>query len=168
MANNSIKNSMNIPNGIETDEIVIKGNIMTWGNTMIQLSNVSSISAIQESPKFPSGAIGLVIVGVLFSALFSKFELLLLCSISMVVLGVLMIIMYYMMLSQNKFHLNVVMNSGSRYDFLVADKAFLNKMLSVLEDIIIRGGVGENSISINIHDSAIGSFEALNDSFVRF
>lgn len=168
MANNGIKNSMNIPNSIETEAIIIKGNIMTWGNTMIQLSNVSSISAIQESPKFPSGAIGFIVGGVLSATLFSWIEIFVFLGVLMAVLGVLMIVLYYMMISQNKYHLNVVMNSGSRYDFLVADRAFLNEMLSVLESIIIRGGVGENSISINIHDSSIGNFEALNDSFVRF
>lgn len=50
---------------IETPELLIKGNIMSWEGMMIQLSNVSCIStAPLELMGFPIGSIVLLFIGI--------------------------------------------------------------------------------------------------------
>ena len=47
-------NVMEKEKSIETEQLLIKRNIMSWEDTMIQLSNVSVISTSQLEPlKFP-------------------------------------------------------------------------------------------------------------------
>lgn len=55
---------------IETPSLLIKKNIMTWNNTMIQLSNVSLISAADiDLAPFPLLAVLIILGGLmLFSA----------------------------------------------------------------------------------------------------
>lgn len=146
---------------IDTPELFVKGNIMCWDGTMIQLSNISCISTaplIQTA--FPLLAIGLMLIG-LVSFTFNA-----IIAIILLGAGALWIYFWY---SENETRkrntlLNIVMNSGNDFQFIVNNKAFLNEILRVLELIIIDGGVGQQNVSINMQGCQItGNAKVLND-----
>lgn len=122
---------------IETPYLFIKKNIMTWNNTMIQLSNISLLTAadINLLP-FPFLAVLLILGG------FVLFE-------SSVALAILLLILagiwFYFWYKENEKRkegaiLTIRMNSGHNLHFSFEDKAFLLKVVGVLENIIIDGG----------------------------
>ena len=56
------------------------------------------------------------------------------------------------------------MNSGSNLQFVISNKSFLDKVLQVLELIIIEGDIGKQNITINIKGNTIsGNAKVLND-----
>lgn len=147
---------------IETDQLNITGNIMTWQGTMIQLSNVSYITTkrVNVTP-FPWG--GLVLIGVGACAwIFTKSWLALL----IILLGGVIIGEWYI---ENKKRaqlkiLTICMNSGKNLQFLFTDWMFLNRVLSVLEKIIVSGGIGSQNISIDLSGSQFsGDAHVLNN-----
>lgn len=57
---------MTMKKSIETNTLKIKGNIMCWDDTMVQLSNVSCISTSPlEQNAFPKYSILMIIVAIL-------------------------------------------------------------------------------------------------------
>ena len=144
---------------IETPSLVIKKNIMTWDNTMIQLSNVSYLSASSLTLKpFPFLA-ALIILGGL-------------CMLGeMLVPGLLVIACgaawIYSWCNDNETRqtgatLTIRMNSGHNLYFSFANKEFLLKVLDVLENIIINGGAN-SPVSINIAGCTISNSSVLSD-----
>lgn len=56
------------------------------------------------------------------------------------------------------------MNSGNNLQFIFYDKDFLDKVLDVLEKIIIEGGLGNQYLAINIERCKFGAnTKVLND-----
>lgn len=165
MANNIM--GSNNRKSVETPEIVIKGNIMTWKNTMLQLSNVSSISTAQDIPTFPGASIALIVLGFLLFNNFKYVEILQAVGIILIIFGIVPIVVYAMAVSDHKYYLSVTMNSGICYNLVVKDKKFLKKMLDVLEQIIIDGGVGNRNYTINIQNSTLGDLSVMNNTRVR-
>ena len=148
---------------IDTPRLWIKGNIMCWDGTMIQLSNISCISTspLVQAP-FPFLSIAFLVVGLL--ALMLKYKLM----VVIVLLGVGGIWIYSWdrtnEVRKRNTILNIVMNSGHSLQFLVNNENFLNQVLKVLEQIIIDGGVGKQKVSINIQGCQItGNAKVLND-----
>lgn len=133
---------------IETPQLLIKGNLLTWEGTMLQLSNVSSISASNlREEKFPILSILLI-----FMSLF--------CLAKSPLLGILLLGIGSGWLWQwgitnesrkSKAYLDITMNSGDQLSFLFDNRDFLFKVLHVLEEIIIEGGTGAQNISIDMH-----------------
>lgn len=146
---------------IETPELLIKGNIMCWEGTMIQLSNISCIStAPLEALEFPKLSILCILGGLIVG---NQSAVL---GFAFLAVGAAWIYYWYYTNEKRKSDtiLNVVMNSGNNLRFLVKDKKFLEKILRILERIIIEGGVGEKNISIDIHECEItGNASILND-----
>ena len=146
---------------IETSELLLKGNIMSWDGMMIQLSNISCVStAPLEQMAFPilsillifAGLVGLkvnVLGGILFLAIGSGW-----------------IYAWYYVNEKRKSDtiLSIAMNSGNNLQFIIKNKEFLQKVLHVLEEIIIHGGVGKQNVTINIRGNTItGNAQVLND-----
>lgn len=150
---------------IETPELLIKGNIMRWDGTMIQLANISCISTTAlDQIEFPKLSILLLAVGLLFFKLNALVGLILLAS------GAVLVYQWYNTNEKRKTEcvLNITMNSGNNLRFLIKDMGFLQNILNVLEQIILKGGIGNQSIVINIKDSTIGgNTNILNDSYFR-
>ena len=144
---------------IETPSLLIKKNIMTWGNTAIQLSNVSYISAadIAES-KFPWPAALLVLVG--FMLVEESFLLFLMLATA----GGAWIYYWYKENEKrrNGAILTIRMNSGHNVYFTFQEKEFLFEVLKVLENIIINGGAS-SPVDINIKDCTINNSKILSD-----
>lgn len=144
---------------IETPSLLIKKNIMTWDNTVIQLSNISYISATDiELAKFPIWA-ALVILGGLY--LFGKSILLALFLIAAGAAG-----LYFWYQENEKRRqgaiLTIRMNSGHNLYFTFEEKKFLLRVVHVLESIIINGGTNA-PVDINIKDCTITNSRILTD-----
>lgn len=148
---------------IETPQPIIKGNIMSWYETMIQLSNVSCISARPLSgTAFP--LFSLLFLGIGIISLLLRYNLVI--SLIFLGIGVIWIYVWYLVNESRKTNtiLNIVMNSGNSLQILFNDKVFLGKVLTVLEQIIIDGGVGQQDVFININGCQItGNASVLND-----
>lgn len=146
---------------IETDQLLIKGNIMCWEGMMIQLSNVSCIStSTLELLAFPILA-ALLILGGFF--MLSEY---LVAAVMCIAGGIVWIFCWYYINSTRKANtiLNIVMNSGNNLQFVIGNKVFLNKILQVLELIIIEGGTGEQKVFIDMKGSKIsGNSQVLNN-----
>ena len=150
---------------IQTKELQVKGNIMTWSDMMIQLSNVSCISThpLAAIP-FPVLSILALVAGVILLST-SAFA-----GIILIVLGVCWI---YLWVDKNKTqkdskNLNILMNSGNNFSFIVHDPEFLNEIVMVLEQVLMNGGVGNSNITFNIKDNVIdGNAQLLNDLNIR-
>lgn len=144
---------------IETPSLLVKKNIMTWDNTLIQLSNISYISAADIEPaKFPIWA-GLVILGGLW--LFGKSAFLALLLIAAGAAG-----LYFWYQENEKRRqgaiLTIRMNSGHNLYFTFEEKKFLLQVVHVLESIIINGGANA-PVDINIKDCTITNSRILTD-----
>jgi len=146
---------------IDTPWLLVKGNIMSWDGTMIQLSNVSCIStAPLVQVAFPLFSIAFLLMGLLTL----KYNLIV--SIILLGLGGVLIYNWYKTNEERKKNtiLNIVMNSGNSLQFVINNRNFLDKVLKVLEQIIIDGGVGNQNVSINIQGCRItGNAKVLND-----
>lgn len=146
---------------ISTDELNITGNIMTWKGTMIQLANVSYITstALALLP-FPWLAAGIVLLGL------AAIAYNLIVSLALLIAGGVWFWYWYAENNdrESQIILTIGMNSGNKFQLLFYDKKFLNRVMSVLEKIIIDGGVGRQDVFIDISDCEIsGNARVLND-----
>ena len=135
---------MDTKNSIQTKKLLVKGNIMSWDNTMIQLANVSCLSTtpLEEIP-FPKYSILLILVGLVMF----KINVL----VSLLVLAAAGGWIYTWYNTNRKRSLQTVMsinmNSGMNFNLLFGDKGFLEDVLKVLEKIITEGGIGDHNLS---------------------
>lgn len=157
MNNNLLGNEKSI----ETDHLIIKGNIMTCENTMIQLSNISCISTYSlKGAGFPISSIVFIFIGLLL------FKLALWLGLFLIIVGAFLIYAWYGDKEKKKkeIYLSILMNAGNTLRFMFNDKAFLEEVQLVLEHIIIDGGVGSSDIYIDIKDNTFsGNAQVLND-----
>lgn len=148
---------------IDTPQLFLKGNIMCWDGMMIQLSNVSCISTMPlAQAAFPLPAIVIILLGLFAFKYSAVAALVLICG------GGFWIYSWYRTNVERKKNtiLNIVLNSGNQLQIIINNKDFLNKVLKVLEHIIIDGGVGNKKVAINIEGCQItGNASVLNDVY---
>ena len=135
---------------IETEQLTIKGNIIMWDRMMIQLANISSISTKRLNSKpFPYLSLLLVLVGIILIKISG------ILAIVLIAAGIAWIVIWNQenQKQQEKTNLIIVMNSGSVYVILFNDQSFLQKVLMVLEKIIMTGGIGDSNVVIDIKDN---------------
>ncbi len=147
---------------IETPSLMIKQNIMTWENTLIQLSNISYISAANQATiPFPVGAVLLLFAGMCLLQASVFFSLLMMAG------GGIWMYLWYQQNEKRKKGaiLTIRMNSGHNLYFTFEEKSFLFKVLNVLERIIIDGGTS-SPITINIKDNTITNSRILTNNKV--
>ena len=138
---------------------------MAWKDSVIQLSNISSISTVPLALKqFPLWTL----IGIFIGLLLFKFSAL--TAILFIALSVICIYLWNkqnMELKSQK-NLIILMNSGITFSFLFKDEKFLNKVFGVLSSIIAEGNKGSHHVKININNSTIsGNANVLNDMFVE-
>lgn len=146
---------------INTPELSIAGNVMAWKNTIIQLSNISSLSTVALDPlKFPFWTI-LVILGgfVIISES---------VGITFLIWIIAAAIIYFWYKKNQELakqtNLIIMMNSGKIFVIGFKDKAFLEKVYGLLSSIIAEGNNPSEHIRININNSTIsGEAHVLND-----
>lgn len=149
---------------INTPQLAIAGNIMAWNDSVIQLSNISSISTVPLAlTPFPLWII-LLLFGGISSFMYSK-----IMAIVIIVIGLVAIIGWNQKNEEIKQQKNLIilMNSGITFSFLFRDKKFLNEVFGVLSSIIAEHGKEERHVKININNSTIsGNAKILNDMFL--
>lgn len=149
--NNLLQNSIlqgNNDKVIKTMNLNITGNIITWQDCLVQISNVSYITAkgIQQV-QFPWITIPALVIGImLFRLSFLVALIIVICSLAGIVLW------YKEYDERNKsIALVLAMNSGDKLVLIFNDRSFLAKVMDVLKKIITDGGIGKNnSISIDL------------------
>ena len=145
---------------IETPTLNIKKNIMTWENTLIQLSNISYISAADIATiPFPVVAALLILVGLF--VLGSEGFL----AIVLIAIGGVWLYFWY---SENEKRkqgaiLTIRMNSGHNLYFTFENRQFLLKVLRVMERIITDGN-SNSKVTINITDCTISDNASVFDN----
>ncbi len=148
---------------IETPQLIIKGNIMIWHETMIHLTNVSCISTRPlPATMFPIFSLIFLVAGAISLSIHLNIAI----SLILLSIGGVWIYNWYLVNKDRKMNtiLNIIMNSGSCFQIVFNDKDFLGKVLTVLEQIIIDGGVGQQDVFININGCTIsGNANVLSD-----
>lgn len=145
---------------IETPELSISGNIMKWENSIIQLSNISSISTVPLSVQaFPWWTIILIVLGM------SIFDTSVLIALLMFAISAIIIFSWYQKNKEikTKKFLVILTNSGISFSFLFNNKKFLDEVLHVLSCIIAEGKTTNHNIKININNSTITNSQVLSD-----
>lgn len=139
----------NDTNVIDTEILKVTGNLISWKNTILQIINISMISTtdITKQP-FPLWSLLLALIGIIAFSL-NPFIAILLLAVS-----VGWIYLWYKKRSESKKHkrLNIVLNSGSVFSLVFEDQEFLDKVISVLTEILSAQKTDSN-ITFNIKNS---------------
>ncbi len=139
---------------IKVESLNITHNIMMWDQTMIQISNVSTITTKPRNPVsgYPVAAI-LFFLGLLLTQFyFTKVFGFILIAAG---IGIALWCFAENAKRQEQTILTIQMNSGANHYFMVENKNTLNPLLKVLAKIIADGGVGSRSVSIKMKDCTI-------------
>ncbi len=136
---------------IETTNLTIKGNLVTWKGTMIQLDNISCISTENMAEKaFPFISLLPLIIGILLHEYVVVMLLLIAASLAWIYLwGKKNDDLQSMKL------LNILLNSGDTFQLVFTDLSFLDKVEKVFETILIDGNSKNQDISIDIKGCTI-------------
>ena len=132
---------------------------MTWDSTAIQLSNISYISAADiEMAKFPGWAAIAIIAG------FALLEEAAFLAVLLIAAGTVGVYFWYKKNEKRRQGaiLTIRMNSGHNLYFTFEEKAFLLRVLNVLEGIIINGG-SNAPVDINIKGCTINNSKLFTD-----
>lgn len=149
---------------IITPQLMIAGNIMAWKDSVLQLSNVSSVSTVPlELMPFPTWVLLVFLAGI------GAFVTSWLAAVVFIAVAIGIIYYWYQKNENLKMQRNLIilMNSGITFSFLFNDQKFLNQVFGVLSSIIAEGGKEDRHVKININNSTIsGNAKILNDMFV--
>ena len=143
---------------IEAPSLLIKKNIMIWNRTMIQLSNISSVST-EDVPldECPILALSIILVGIFFGVISVM--------VTIICLAVGALCIYYWAQSNKKRKesaiLTIRMNSGQTFSFTFDDRDFLGYVSGVIQNIIIDGGA-KAPMKIDIRGCTIENSSVLN------
>lgn len=118
---------------IETDYLNVKGNLINWKGTIIQISNISKISINEvERKPFPIYALLLILLALLI------LNSLPLIAVIFAFVGFFWVCYYFYKinkLAELKI-LSFKLNSGDRFGIVFNNQDFLNKVMSVLTEIL--------------------------------
>lgn len=166
--NNINTTGMGIGNNyINTSAIFIEKNMMMWNNhTMIQLSNISYLSAEELPPAiFPIWALIAIVIGLImmpFGEGLAAFGIML-----WAVSGVWLYLWYKdAQKRENGAILHIKMNSGTTLNFEFESKYFLQSVAEKIQEIMINGGTNEK-VEINIVNSVIRDSSVLSGSNIN-
>ncbi|WP_288752198.1 hypothetical protein [uncultured Phascolarctobacterium sp.] len=142
---------------VETDVLKVKGNLISWDNSIIQISNICMLTTTDvEANKFPMYSLLFVLVG-LFIAKTN-----IMAGLASLIIGIAWIYFWHKSSKQakNSKNLNIVLNSGHIFIFIFHDKKFLEKVISVLSDILIASEKKAEYI-FNIKNSTFNDHSSL-------
>lgn len=152
---------------INTPSILIEKNMMMWDkHTMIQLSNISYLSAEKLQPAaFPIGAVLMIFLGFILLAV--QAELVLLNLVIWTLSGLYIYLWYKETQRREKGAiLHIKMNSGNNLNFEFEDKEFLWCVAETIQNIMINGGASEQ-VEINIVNSVIRDSSVLTGTSIN-
>ena len=118
---------------IETEYLKIKGNLISWENTIIQISNIAMISTtdLNKAP-FPIWVLAIILVGVICSESIIAFSVIL-----WLIAGIWLFLWYNTRKKQESLKkLNFVLNSGMTFTLIFNDKLFLSHVVDILTSLL--------------------------------
>lgn len=137
---------------IDTDYLKIYGNVLEWGNTLIQISNIARISNIPltDTP-FPRWTVVFLLLGM------GSLDFSLVLGLILLAIPTISIVLWNMENKKRRKHtsLNIYLNSGRILSILFADKSFLEEVLIVMKKLIADPSVKSSEIIINIKDNVL-------------
>jgi hypothetical protein len=127
----------------------IQGRTLTIGNSIYQISNISSVSVTDVSSTKPIPVYLWVITA--FGFLFLWFDSWMFKMMGVLGLGFAVLLFYRHWESRNvaRFILSVVMNAGTRVAILSDDINFLKQIVLILEDVIERKKDGNLTLNLD-------------------
>lgn len=118
---------------IETPTLSVKGNLLFWNNTLIQINNISMITITNlEKLPFPLQAILILVVG--FIILFASAPI----GLIIIAIGGGWVFLWVNKNSEldTQMHLNILLNSGNWFTILFENKDFLSEVHTILINIL--------------------------------
>lgn len=134
---------------IETELLKVRGDLIIWQNTMIQISNIAMISTDDILGKpFPIWSAIILFLGAIIIGSNKVI------GISLILLGGIWIAWWYKQNQQRKEYkmLNFLLNSGDKFSLVFYDQDFLKKVTTVLRDILAENRK-DAKVTFNIKDS---------------
>lgn len=149
---------------IQTEYLKVHGNCMEFGETVIQLSNISLLSIENIAPTaFPIWGALVALVGLLLLSL--KATMAVVLGLILIVGGAASIYLWYNQRKKDEQRKKLVIapNSGHIFTIVFDDQAFLEKVIGVLKDVIANPGHWGDVI-VNIKDNTFsGNASAIHD-----
>ena len=138
---------------IQTEQLKIHGNCMEFGETVVQLSNVSLFSIENLTPtKFPLWSILIILLGLVL--LFMKNVVTVVIGLVLIAGGVAAIYLWNKQRKKDEQckKLIIAVNSGNIFTILFNNQAFLEKVIQVLKEVIANPG-HLSDVIFNIKDN---------------
>lgn len=141
---------------IDTKSVYVRNNLMCFGEVRLQIANISSISDGKVSVKFPGAGIALCILGgLLLCAMGKMSEMLMVFGFVMIILGIGMAVFFLYLSNNPTSYLVITMNSGQSYQLTAANDSVLSKVLDVLEEIVMEGGVSGKNVTVSLDNASV-------------
>lgn len=137
---------------IETPRFNIRGHLLRWEDTAIQISNIAMVTTGDlAAPRFPIPAAVLILLGLAGMSMSAAVGLLLLAA------GGGWIALWYSSVNKTKGqkYLHLFLNSGNVYSFTFNDMGFLNQVLQVFANIFKSGTTSDTNFQINVQGCEI-------------
>lgn len=129
---------------VKTEKLLIQGQLLKWDDVVIQISNISMITASDiQGPNFPLWSVFLCLVGIYLLNMKSLWYI----GVALVIIAGIVIYTWYSQkkITQAHKYLNILMNSGYTYSILFESEPFLKKVLQIFANIFEAGsGAGVN------------------------
>lgn len=116
---------------ISTDNFKIEDNLISFSDSVIQISNISQVDVAPPPKKqFNMGSIGAIVVGLLIMMIVPGVQTL---GVLIAGCGVIYVMLYMSTYSNEKIYLNISLNSGRVYSMICKDTEFLKQVLQVIK-----------------------------------
>ncbi len=148
------------PKVIETESFSIRGNIISWKETIIQISNISMISTSDmDKQRFPYYVILLLLASFWLMGDYAALGviLLLLC------VGIVALWIRKKRKLEAMKRLSFVLNSGGIFTLVFDNKKFLDETVDVLTELLTTSKRDVHKI-INIHNSTMQNCNVIRDN----
>lgn len=160
---NKVNNSKNLfaqalqyDNVLDISGFQIEGNLIKWNGSMIQISNVSMIStAPLQFKRFPRWSIIMFLIGLIAMGKNALVGLLIMA------IAILAIVEWKMTNDKRAQYryLQIYLNSGRQFSIKVYTAEFLNRIMGVLENILVNKENQGHNITIDLKNSEIKEFK---------
>lgn len=116
---------------INVNNFKIEKNILSFNNSMVQISNISQVN-VASPPKKPFNltAIAAIVFGILLLMISPGLQIV---GIILLGCGIGYIMLYISSNSNEDIYLNISLNSGGVYSIICKDKNFLKEVMKVIE-----------------------------------
>lgn len=156
MADTTNKSSSPQSRVIETENLLIRGHLLRWSDTVIQISNISLVSTANlPYPRFPVLSAIITIAGIVLAA--DRYGSLQGIGIMLAMAGIAWMLFWGVRCSDvhGKKYLNISLNSGLTYSLYFSNQDFMKQVLQLLANITETGTTPNMNFNVNIHDCTV-------------